>query len=95
MLYLTCILISSVDLARFMGYLELKILVSGDCDTLIHCTYQCSFVYISRFPAGIWCENDVGSTSMRRDDVASTLIRRHFGTKCPLGYMCGCFIQCA
>ena len=22
---------------------------------------------------------------MRRDDVASTLIRRHFGTKCPLG----------
>ena len=23
---------------------------------------------------------------MRRDYVASTLIRRHFGTKCPLGY---------
>ena len=22
---------------------------------------------------------------MRREDVASTLIRRHFGTKCPLG----------
>ena len=22
---------------------------------------------------------------MRRDDVASTLVRRHFGTKCPLG----------
>ena len=22
---------------------------------------------------------------MRRDDVASSLIRRHFGTKCPLG----------
>ena len=35
-------------------------------------------------PAGIWCENDVGSTSMRRHHVASTLIRRHFGTKCPL-----------
>ena len=36
-------------------------------------------------PAGIWCENDVGSMSMRHDDVASTLIRCHFGTKCPLG----------
>ena len=36
-------------------------------------------------PAGIWCENDVVLTSMRRDYVASTLIRRHFGTKCPLG----------
>ena len=42
------------------------------------------FRYIST-PAGIWCENDVGSTSMRRHHVASTLIRRHFGTKCPLG----------
>ena len=37
------------------------------------------------YPAGIWCENDVGSTSMRRHHVASTLIRRHSGTKCPLG----------
>ena len=36
-------------------------------------------------PAGIWCENDVVLTSMRRDYVASTLIRRHFDTKCPLG----------
>ena len=33
---------------------------------------------------GIWCENDVRSTSMRRD--ASTLIQRHFRTKCPLGF---------
>ena len=29
--------------------------------------------------------NDVVSTSMRRDDVASTLMRRHSGSKCPLG----------
>ena len=36
-------------------------------------------------PAGIWCENDVVLTSMRRDYVASTLIRRHFDTRCPLG----------
>ena len=28
--------------------------------------------------------NDVVLTSMRRNDVASTLIRPHFGTKCPL-----------
>ena len=34
---------------------------------------------------GIWCQNDVVLTSMRRDDVASTSIRRHFGTKCLLG----------
>ena len=37
------------------------------------------------YPAGMCCENDVVSTSMRRHHVASTLIRRHFGTKCPLG----------
>ena len=36
-------------------------------------------------PAGLWCQKDVVLTSMRRDDVASTLIRRHFGTKCSLG----------
>ena len=34
---------------------------------------------------GIWCQNDVVLTSMRRDDVASTSIQRHFDTKCPLG----------
>ena len=48
----------------------------------IDCYYV---VCILHFPAGIWCENDVGSTSMRRHHVASTLIRRHFGTKCRLG----------
>ena len=37
------------------------------------------------FPAGIWCQNDVVLTSMRRDDVASTLIRRNFFVMCPLG----------
>ena len=30
------------------------------------------------FPVGIWCQNDVVSTLMRRNHVASTLIRRHF-----------------
>ena len=34
---------------------------------------------------GIWCQNDVVLTSMRRDDVASTSRRRHFVTKYPLG----------
>ena len=40
---------------------------------------------LGHHPAGIWCRNDVVSTSMRRNHVASTLIRRHFRTKCPLG----------
>ena len=41
---------------------------------------------LGMFPADIKCENDVVLTSMRRDYVASTLIRRHFDTKCPLCY---------
>ena len=36
-------------------------------------------------PVGIWCQNDVISTSMRRNHVASTLIRRHLYVMCPLG----------
>ena len=36
-------------------------------------------------PAGTQHQNDVASTSMRRDHVASTLIRRHFNVMCPLG----------
>ena len=39
----------------------------------------------SNLPAGIQHQNDVVSTSMRRDHVASTLIRRHFNVVCPLG----------
>ena len=34
---------------------------------------------------GIWCQNDVVSTLMRHNDVASTLIWRHFYVMCPLG----------
>ena len=37
------------------------------------------------YPAGTQHQNDVVSTSMRRDHVASTLIRRHFNIVCPLG----------
>ena len=48
------------------------------------CLY-CSKYFMKLCPVGIWCQNDVVSTSMRRDHVASTLIRRHFNTKCPLG----------
>ena len=33
---------------------------------------------------GIWCQNDVISTSMR-SHVASTLMQRHFHVMCPLG----------
>ena len=40
---------------------------------------------LERVPAGIWCQNDVVSTLMRRHHVASTLIRRHFYVMCPMG----------
>ena len=40
---------------------------------------------ITDLPSRHFVPKDVVLTSMRRDDVASTLIRRHFGTKCPLG----------
>ena len=56
----------------------------------------CAFAYFrwSRcgtyiIPAGTR-QNDVVSTSMRRDHVASTLIRHHFNVVCPLG----CFSHC-
>ena len=40
-------------------------------------------------PVGTQYQKDVVSTSMRRDHVASTLIRLHFNVVCPLGlYQC-------
>ena len=46
-----------------------------------------NYIYIENFkyPAGTQHQNDVVSTSMRHDHVASTLIRRHFNVVCPLG----------
>ena len=41
---------------------------------------------IKQYPNGHMRKKDVVLTSMRRDDVASTLIRCHFATICPLGY---------
>ena len=41
-------------------------------------------------PVGIWCQNDAVSTSMRRNHVATTLIRRHIYAMCPLGYVMEC-----
>ena len=63
-----------------------------NCSQTIHkrmpSTLRLYLPNVSRpYPAGIWCQNDVVLTSMRRDDVASTLIRCHFGTKCPLGIL--------
>ena len=43
-----------------------------------------SFHNITPTPAGTQHQNDVVPTSMRRDHVASTLIRRHFNVVCPL-----------
>ena len=39
----------------------------------------------SNCPVGIWCQNYVASTSMRRDNVALTLIRRYFYVMRPVG----------
>ena len=43
-----------------------------------------SEVIVESDPAGTQHQNDVVSTSMRRDHVASTLIRRHFNVVCLL-----------
>ena len=36
-------------------------------------------------PAGTWRRNDVMLASMRREDVASTLVWRRYNVMCPLG----------
>ena len=45
--------------------------------------------FTAEIPSTVTCntqhQNDVVSTSMRRDHVASTFIRRHFNVVCPLG----------
>ena len=43
--------------------------------------------FVWDIPAGTQHQNDVVSTSMRRDYVASTLIRRHFNVVFLLGWM--------
>ena len=40
---------------------------------------------VQSVPVGIWYQNDVVKTPMRRHHVASTLIRRHFYVICPVG----------
>ena len=51
--------------------------------------YRFQVTFIQQFrPVGLWCQNDVVSTSMRRHHVASTLTRRHYYVMCPLG---GCY----
>ena len=54
-----------------LDYRESKISVLQIC-------WMVSYSTDGRIPAGIWCENDTVLTSMRRDYVASTLIRRHY-----------------
>ena len=49
------------------------------CVTLFLCPTPIPLFHLQKaVPAGIWCQNDVASTSMRRNHVASTLIRHHF-----------------
>ena len=51
----------------------------------VHFIISKLFFHFFHYTAGIWFQNDVVLTSMRRDDVASTLIRRNFFVMCPLG----------
>ena len=64
-----------------------------------HCTSKQSwhyprYVVSKEFPAGTWRKNYVVLTSIWRDYVASTSIRRHFGTKGPLGILFRMFHIC-
>ena len=50
------------------------------------CYYRLSCeAYLTPYPVGIGCQNDVVLTSMRRNHIASTSVRRHFYVMCPLG----------
>ena len=73
---------SKYEISRIFYYESNKVMVS----VIMHC---CDILDILRdpgaSPVGIWCQNDVVLMSTRRHHVTSTLIRRHFGTKCPLG----------
>ena len=52
----------------------------------VHTGYWCEYgALITLYPAGTWRKNDVVLPPMRRDYVASTSIRRHFGSRFPLG----------
>ena len=44
-------------------------------------------------PVGTWCRNDVEPTSMRRNDVASMSVRRHFDVIYPLGRYIVLYLQ--
>ena len=57
-------------------YTNHAIVIIGTCTLILK--------KVGLFPAGTQHQNDVVSTSMRRDHVASTLIRRHFNVVCLL-----------
>ena len=67
--------------------ISLKYCDVSTCFVAIYADAMVDFIFISvvDYPAGTQYQNDVVSTSMRRDHVASTLIRRHFNVVCPLG----------
>ena len=47
---------------------------------------QVTSIFLTKFPADKQHQNDVVSTLIRRDHVASTLLRRQFYVVCPLGF---------
>lgn len=52
------------------------------CERWIACLRSLIMDFLS---AGAWRQGGVGLTSMLRDDVVSTPVRRHFGVICSLG----------
>ena len=80
-----------------MRNLDMAFAIYPEISAFLVCEGQMPSMRVRTKLAGIWCQNDVVSTSMRRDHVASTstrrhfghvastLTRRHFGTSCPLG----------
>ena len=54
---------------------------------LLICIWAWSFYNRTSIPAGKWRVYNVGSTSMQRHDVASTLMRRCTNVMCLLGWL--------
>ena len=66
----------------------LPIALRGLANSAVYETDSCVATKKRPAPGGIWCQNDVVSTSMRRNHVASTFIRRHLYVMCPAGVYC-------
>ena len=81
-----------LSLYRAVSQIERKEIIVGEKNvqiTTIYCKHNRPLFYYYPNAVGIWWQNDVVSTTMRRHHAASTLIRRHF-TSCAPGDFAGC-----